>query len=230
MDVYALTRKERPRNPSMAPIQSVGSNTTASGDKSTTMATMATAATAGGAAGSGTATTVAPRPPSSASSWVSSASSMSSSHISRVTPHGAEQAPASGATTNASGQHSVKGRRSVQGYASWSTGSGASGAAANVQSSLQSSMATPTGVAAPSSHGRARSSLLLGKSVSAGRVATPDIDRTWGEVTGLPTRVHWKVSRNTAGIGVLVAHLVAIAGRPGRSMRGLYVSEAVYAV
>jgi hypothetical protein len=45
----------------------------------------------------------------------------------------------------------------------------------------------------PGSHGRARSSLLLGKSVSAGRVATPGIDSNWGEVTGLPTRVHWKV-------------------------------------
>ncbi|RKP23992.1 hypothetical protein SYNPS1DRAFT_30239 [Syncephalis pseudoplumigaleata] len=201
MDVYALTRKERPRIITMAPIQSNAGNkppaTTTAATTTTTTTTTTTSAAAAAAA-------QAP----SASSWVSTDSSLSSHRstprISRPASHGSDKWSSTMGSGSGNGHYAgyggVKGRQSLHGYASWSTGSGASGATAyTAHSSLHSplygagAMSTSLG-----GHSRTRPSALLGKSVSAGRVATPGVDSSWGEVTGLPTRVHWKVSGNDA--------------------------------
>jgi hypothetical protein len=37
-----------------------------------------------------------------------------------------------------------------------------------------------------------RPSIMSNKNLSTSRIATPSVDSSWGEVTGLPTRLHWK--------------------------------------
>ncbi|RKP08101.1 hypothetical protein THASP1DRAFT_23846 [Thamnocephalis sphaerospora] len=156
MDVYALTRKERPRNPSMAPIN------TSTHDASPLQQPQSA------------------RTVTSASSWVSTASSLSS-HMSapktvRTLSHGHDRL-ANAPVINAGLTNTSNGGRSAQTRQSWSSSSA---------SSMHNARFS-TGSA-----GRVRPGSLIGKSVSAGRVATPGVDRSWGDVTGLPTRLHWK--------------------------------------
>ncbi|KAI8049965.1 hypothetical protein BDF22DRAFT_162746 [Syncephalis plumigaleata] len=188
MDVYALTRKERPRVITMAPLPSANNNN--NGNNNNAKPAVAATTTA--------ATTAAPQAPSS-SSWVSTDSSISSHRsaprMSRPTSHGPDHLMSNTTSGGHYTGYGSKGRQSIHRYGSWSTGSGASSSATihTHQSSLQSSIYSANSMSnGLGSHGRARSSLLLGKSVSAGRVATPGVDSHWGEVTGLPTRVHWK--------------------------------------